>query len=57
VFDPADREEKATSSRIAQIFALTNAVSACAEDHADFMVRFTLCDPNQNLPFARGETQ
>jgi hypothetical protein len=76
--------KKATSSQIAQIFALANAgkghdgrggpvfdvefaqdvfdvladrPGACAEDHADLMIRFTLCDPSQNLRFARGETQ
>ena len=38
-------------------YVLADRPGACAEDHADFMVRFTLCDPNQNLPFARGETQ
>jgi len=28
----------------------------CVEDHADLMIRFTLCDPSQNLRFSRGET-
>ena len=36
---------------------LADRPSACAEDHADLMIRFTLCDPSQSLPFARGETQ
>ena len=29
----------------------------CVEDDAVLMVRFTLCDPSQNLRFARGEAQ
>jgi len=36
---------------------LADRPGACAEDHADLMIRFTLCDPSQNLRFARGETQ
>lgn len=36
---------------------LADRSGACAEDDADLMVRFTLCDPGQNLRFARGETQ
>ena len=36
---------------------LADRPGACAEDHADLVVRFTLCDPSQNLRFARGETQ
>ena len=82
-FDSADREEKATSSQIAQIFCLgqcrkgdgsrggtvfdvefaqdvfdvlADRPGACAEDHPDLMVRFTLCDPSQNLRFSRRET-
>ena len=36
---------------------LADRPGACAEDHADLIVRFTLCDPSQNLHFARGESQ
>ena len=36
---------------------LADCPSACAEDDADLIVRFALCDPSQNLRFARGETQ
>jgi hypothetical protein len=36
---------------------LADRPGASAEDHADLMIRFTLCDPSQNLRFARGETQ
>jgi len=36
---------------------LADRPSACAEDDADLIVRFALCDPSQNLRFARGETQ
>ena len=36
---------------------LADRPGACAEDHADLIVRFTLCDPSQNLCLARGETQ
>jgi len=35
---------------------LADRPGACAEDHADLMVRFTLCDPSQNLHFSRRET-
>ena len=37
VFDPADREEKATSSQIAQIFALADAVRAMAAAAVRFL--------------------
>ena len=36
---------------------LADRPGACAKDPADLIVRFTLCDPIQNLRFARGETQ
>ena len=36
---------------------LADRPGACVEDHADLIIRFTLCDPRQNLRFARGETQ
>ena len=36
---------------------LADRPGTCAEDHADLIVRFTLCDPSQNLHFARGETE
>ena len=36
---------------------LANRPGACAEDQADLIVRFTLRDPSQNLPFARCETK
>ena len=36
---------------------LANRPGACAQDDADLIVRFTLCNPSQNLRFARGETQ
>ena len=36
---------------------LADRPGACAKDHADLIVRFTLCDPSQNLRFACGETQ
>ena len=36
---------------------LADRPGACVEDDADLMVRFTLCDPSQNLRFSRGETQ
>jgi hypothetical protein len=35
----------------------TDRPRACTEDDADLVVRFTLCDPNQDLRFARRETQ
>jgi hypothetical protein len=37
VFHPAGREEKATSSQIAQIFALANAVRAMAAAAVRFL--------------------
>jgi hypothetical protein len=36
---------------------LADRSGGCVEDHADLMIRFTLCDPSQNLRFSRGETQ
>ena len=36
---------------------LADRSSGCAQDDADLVVRFTLGDPNQNLRFARRETQ
>ena len=36
---------------------LADGPRACAQDDADLIIRFTLCDTNQNLRFARGETQ
>ena len=36
---------------------LADRPGACAEDHADLIIRFTLCDQSQNLRLARGETQ
>ena len=34
---------------------LTDRPGACAQDNPDLIVRFALCDPNENLRFARGE--
>ena len=36
---------------------LADRPGTCPEDHADLIVRFTLCDPGQDLRFARSETQ
>ena len=36
---------------------LADRPGACAQDHTDLIISFTLCDPSQNLRFARGETQ
>ncbi len=38
-------------------YVLADRPGACAEDHADLIVRFTLCDPSQDLRFARSESQ
>jgi hypothetical protein len=36
---------------------LADRSGASAEDRADLIVRFTLCDPSQNLSFTRSKTQ
>ncbi len=36
---------------------LADRPGACAQDHTDFVISFTLGDPSQNLRFAPGETE
>jgi len=62
-----DQHRKGDNSRGGAVFdvefaqdvfdVLADCPGACTEDHADLVIRFTLCDPSQNLRFARGETQ
>jgi len=36
---------------------LADRPGGCAQDHADLIVSFTLCDPRQHLCFARSESR